>query len=223
MHACSNNVWPFHLLIFWLLATGSSFRCPEGVQGTVADYAQHASAKPCTRVVSYYQAAKCRLPGGLGQPRSGQRAPSARCCSISNAAEAAQCTTSTHWELLALQRFVDSPVFGGLSCRYLIKLTAKYKLPELVPVLNQQLGRLSPHLFVQHLQLGGHQNCEIVGFARARLPAQLQALRAFPHRLILEQRLRQLLQQPGTVARRLPRLRNTAPYRRGSGSYLTHL
>ena len=137
--------------------------------------------------------------------------------------EAAQCTTSTHWELLALQRFVDSPVFAGLSCRYLFKLTAKYKLPQLQHVLDQQVGQLSPHLFVQHLQMGGHQNCEIVGFACARLPAQLQALRAFPHRLILEQRLRQLLQQPGTVARRLPRLRNAAPYRRGSGSYLAYL
>ena len=137
--------------------------------------------------------------------------------------EAAQCTTSTHWELLALQRFVDSPVCAGLSCRYLIKLTAKYKLPELVAVLDHQVGRLSPHLFVQHLQMGGRQNSELVGFARAHLPTQLQALLAFPRRLILEQRLRQLLQQPGTVARRLPRLRNAAPYRRGSGSYLAYL
>lgn len=135
--------------------------------------------------------------------------------------EAAHCTTSTHWELLALQRFVDSPVCAGLSCRYLIKLTAKYKLPELVAVLDHQVGRLSPHLFVQHLQMGGRQNSELVGFARAHLPTQLQALQGLPG--FLEQRLRQLQQQPGTVARRLPRLRNAAPYRRAAGNHLAYL
>jgi hypothetical protein len=133
--------------------------------------------------------------------------------------EAAHCTTSTHWELLALQRFVASPVCAQLPCRYLVKLTAKYKLPELQSVLDQQVGRFSPHLFVQHLQLGGQQNCEIVGFARARLPAQLQALQGLPG--FLEQRLHQLLQS--AVARRLPRLRNTAPYKRAAGNHLAYL
>ena len=134
--------------------------------------------------------------------------------------EAEHCRTSTHWELLALQRFVHSPVFAAAAekHRYLFKLTAKYKLLELQRVLDQHVGRFSPHYFVQHLQLGGRQNCEIVGFACARMPAQLQQLRALPG--ILEERLRRLLREHHVVARRLPPLRNAAPYRRGCGRHL---
>lgn len=134
----------------------------------------------------------------------------------------------TAYELNALRRWCDTYEnwLRNNPQRFVFKLTAKYKLPELESVLRTIPALLEPQLswIVQHNHTDQYQNSELFGIRASRMRGWIHRLRRMNGFVEMEQRMGALLLSSNTIPfRRLPSLRNLAHYPRNNGSVLTHL
>ena len=121
---------------------------------------------------------------------------------------------STELELCALRRAAGVLDFSGY--RYVIKLTAKYKLDALALPPGFDIVAQSQHLH-------GWQNSEFVAMKASRFSEFIQRLSNQIEGPCLEHRLWKLAHAGDVRFTRLPPQHNHARYKRGAGDYLQHL
>ena len=123
---------------------------------------------------------------------------------------------STELELCALRRAAGVLDFSGY--RYVIKLTAKYKLDGLALPPGFDIVAQS-----QHRNGSQEQNSEFVAIKASRFSEFIQRLSYEIEGHNLENRLWKLVHAGDVRFTRLPPQHNHARYKRGIGDYLQHL
>ena len=129
----------------------------------------------------------------------------------------------TNFEACSLQRALDhSSTHRLFSKPYIVKMTAKYKLPELCSSMNEAQSE-SPNVIVQSRHDGDEwQNTELWGASSGKFAELVSALNStHDETTLMEKRFAKFCKQD--TCRRLPSLRNEATYKRGVGDFLDSL
>lgn len=124
--------------------------------------------------------------------------------------------TSTSYELISLEKATEYFKFKNYDMVF--KLTAKYKLPT----LEESVAKLPKSKYV--LQRAGNndwQPCEIYGIKGTILKRTIKDLKSVydDEKPVLENKIPQVVKK----AKRLPKLKNLASYKRASGDHLHYL
>lgn len=125
---------------------------------------------------------------------------------------------STNLEILALNKFIKDKYYQILNYKYLIKITCKYKLPEL---LDLDLSNINCDLIVQYKKSLSHINTEILGIKISHIKKILQMITNETG--ILENRFGKILNKNKLSYKYFTKLQNLANYKRGDGSFMKKL
>jgi hypothetical protein len=123
---------------------------------------------------------------------------------------------STQYELLSLNKFIENKYNIIKNYKYLIKITCKYKLPDL---LNLNLSNVNSSLIIQR----GVKtyNTEIIGFKIDHIKYIINLLNNESN--ILEIRLKNIINKNNLSYIKFIPLKNLAHYKRSNGDILNYL
>jgi hypothetical protein len=127
----------------------------------------------------------------------------------------------TELELIALQHAQDHFALEWTSYTYVVKLTGKYKLPDLRSTLERVIKDDSTELYVQSSHCSEWQNTELYVFKPLLFQNMLNIFNMWKT-ACMEKRFFNY-NKCNISYNRLPVLRNVANYKRNFGDYLHHL
>ena len=125
---------------------------------------------------------------------------------------------STNLELVSLNKFVRDKYYQISNYKYLIKITCKYKLPEL---LDLDLSTTNCDLIVQSKYHPSYIHTEILGIKIKNIKNILKIFNM--EKEILEHRVKKILSRKKVSYKYFTKLQNLANYKRGNGSFLKKL
>ena len=127
---------------------------------------------------------------------------------------------STQYELLSLNKFIENKYNIIKNYKYLIKITCKYKLPDL---LNSNLSNVNNSLIIQENKWKSlnRTNTEIIGFKIDHIKYIINLLNNESD--ILEIRLKKIINKNNLSIIHFNSFKNLANYKRGAGDILNYL